>query len=312
MINNKDMSLIDWLTVLVAIMPPTKILVAGAGSGNGSYLHWAHSNKIKNLILIEGESRAYKRLTDTWKEQPPGWDFLNLVIDNGSGENEFYISNISNENGLIRPDALQCLWSNISISKKYNCKPTLLEELSIFTEDTQKDNWLFIDFFSTPDILKESINDSINVLLIRVVAIDDALFKSDRLSYLERLTEFGYKVIKTEPERHSGVELWLCVKDIQNKTKYLEAEKIRLNNEISTLTSEVAKSNKENKNKSEVISDLKKDMDDLHKKMEDLNVSNIQLRDIESKIDALFCEQRKFMQQSISALGQHITRLNKK
>ena len=67
-----------------------------------------------------------------------------------------------------------------------------------------------------------------------------------------------------------------------------------------------------NKNKSEVISDLKKDMDDLHKKMEDLNVSNIQLRDIESKIDALFCEQRKFMQQSISALGQHITRLNKK
>jgi hypothetical protein len=329
----------QWLTLLSHLYPVEHLTVVGAGMGSSPLLHWASEQNVTRADLIEGDAGQVEKLGARWKTRHPDWQCHQMVIHPGYEGSTFYLASHAGESGLIHPESLQALWPNLHCRDEQPCELHSLAEWSAerWAEQSgaQRGRWLSIGFFCDAEILAQCQQAfaATDVLFLRV-ALQPALPEGlTAPAWRAALKEAGFRIVHRESEHHPGIERWLCVRDHQQLAQSLQGEldetrhKLEQTHtwfmnrkrqaeegaeQLNALQAEhdalQAKYQEQAQRLGSKEAELKKVSEQLASQKQQSNATQQRIAQLERKLETLFSDQQRYIQQTTNALGQHVTR----
>lgn len=229
-LTEKSFSLLDWLSVLETILQPSKLLLVGAGDGQGELARYVSNMKSSSARLIEADEEQYAQLSSSSIFSDPRFSFKNTVVYQSQEDVNFYVASYRDESGLIPAEDMNYLWPNLkTLEKKQRNAESLQNLLEEFSAE-----WLFVDCFPAARLLESASNklDNVDVVLVRAVVEEkndvSAASENELNSGLDQISSvlgrFKFRNVMTEFGRHPRIAHVLYVKDIsvisKEKNKY--------------------------------------------------------------------------------------------
>ena len=238
--------LTTWLQFLRYFLPPSGILLIGAGTGSGSFVQMLRLMHQSNVILVEADDAQYLHLKRNLKPEET-WQVHNVLVSPHAETSTFYKAGNPSESGLIEPELLQNLWPNLKTIQKCCNLPTVsVEELLRSAEQTI--NWLFLDCLPAAKLLEQagSMLEQIDLLVLRVLIDEDvsSVNGETQADVQARLNAQGFRLVITEQERHPALAHVLYVRDpafMRTSGNMLQQELALAENERVTLIENLVK-----------------------------------------------------------------------
>ncbi|MDI3299782.1 MAG: hypothetical protein QJR04_00395 [Burkholderia multivorans] len=226
--------LLTWLDVLFFVLPPRGVLLAGAGTGNSSWVRWLKARHVSSVCLVEGNEHQYRHLqrqlhADSISQSPnrfSGWRPRQDVLSGTHDQVTFYEASNPAESGIVEPERLQELWPNLTIDRAVTRDAITLDSLH---EDTGLDaNWLLLDCLPAAELLRggEKLLSTLDLALVRVTTERHvAVTPPNNYDAVDTLMQrAGLTLVHLEPERHPALAHALYTRSAQKLAEKLEAE----------------------------------------------------------------------------------------
>lgn len=204
-----------WLEVLSAVFPPRGVVVVGAGTGQGPWVQWLRSRRVRQVCLVEGDETQYWHLQ---RHVPEGceWSLRRDVVAAQPGPTVFYRASNAVESGLIEPQRLRPLWPNLAQDAALEVEaPITLEAL--LADAGEQTNWLVLDCLPAAPLLEGAAArvSQLDVIAARVAASAQAGVDADALhpTVDAQLKSAGFVCVHTRAERHPALAHALYVRD---------------------------------------------------------------------------------------------------
>lgn len=219
-----------WLKYLRSIVPPSGIVLVGAGSGSGAWvqalIQWAHPN----TILVEAEETRYEHLKQAVR-QCNDWQLSKLLVVPDSERYVFYRASNPAESGIIDPEMASALWPNLKRTETITDKPSsTLQEL--LKENQETPNWVILDCFPAARLLKGAADMlwNIDVVIMRVPVHETGSLNLDLDSGEARawLSDCGFRPLTNQSELHPSVAHMLYIRDMHHLKKSTHLQMQRL------------------------------------------------------------------------------------
>ncbi len=154
-----------------ALFSPDAVVHLGAGTGQGPLHQWRQWQVPQSLVVdAQGGRMAWVK---DWAAQSPGRYSKVVTIGAEGPKASFNVASNPNESGLIDPENLTGLWSNLkrveSIAAECVGLDSLLAQADVAELQTSKTLWLLVDFFC-PAAFWAGANDTLSktsVLVLR-------------------------------------------------------------------------------------------------------------------------------------------------
>jgi len=299
--------------------PPGTVYILGAGSGNSKFIHCAHAKSSTDVVLIEGVKKKYQQLKGQWCSRVQGWQFENIVVSNGFGDNIFYNLSLTSESGLISASLLCHVWPKITTLSSKQCNLLTLQDVYELGHQ-ERGSWLILDYFISVKLLNADALKNVNVLVIRVPCCEDLPEEMNENVVVSAITDFGFKIAAKESNRDNKNEYWVCVRDVNNafvtlaeECRQAETDLIKVKDECQVLKNKTKALEAKVLELEKVETHLKSLIDTERKNKQKERIEREELfifkvNDLEERVCSLLQEQKNFIKQTTNALGQHITK----
>jgi len=132
-----------------ALFAPDAVVHLGAGTGQGPLHHWRQWQVPQSLLVeAQGSRMAW---TKAWVAQSPGRYAKTATVGGEGAKASFKVASNPNESGLLDPETLTGLWSNLkrveSLAADCVGLDNLLAQADTTALQTSKTLWLLVDFF---------------------------------------------------------------------------------------------------------------------------------------------------------------------
>jgi len=186
---------------LLQASPPPRIVVVGAGTGDGAALDCLRANGIREVLLVEADPDQFQELSRCPVE---GWNLTCDVVGPESGPVVFHGANLHSENGILDPGLLAGFWPGIVTTSRREREAITLSDLVV--REAVRPNWLLIDCLPVLPIVSASpeVLDFIDVLVARVVTTSRGMEpEGSALDVLRPyLEDRGFRMMSIEGSRH--------------------------------------------------------------------------------------------------------------
>lgn len=203
-----------WLDVLRATLPPTGVLLVGAGAGKGPWVQWLQSRGVASCTvpvhLVEGDEQRYRHLQGVSAGCTPWRD----VVAASAGGVTFHHASNPAESGLLPVQSLQKLWPNLGAVREAAINDaTTLDALH--AEAGGQVNWLMLDCLPAAALLQGGARllPQLDLVLIRVASDLPSDLLADRQAAEHLLHSAGLRCIHSQDERHPNLAHALYVRD---------------------------------------------------------------------------------------------------
>lgn len=216
--DHSTLTLSTCFDVLRRIVPPTGVLMIGAGTGLGTWVQLFKEWEQANCTLVEGDENQFQHLAKSIPERL-GWQLRNEIVGARDEATTFYRASNPAESGLLDPETLNNLWPNLRTTEACEIQSVdTLEEL--LTSSSSTTNWLLIDCLPAVDLLDGAANalDHVDLIAARALQESGGPHQAEAgLDALETLLQNqGFKRIAVEPERHPALCHAIYVRDAKN------------------------------------------------------------------------------------------------
>jgi hypothetical protein len=262
-------SLITWLDFLRSVVPPSGVVVVGAGFGSGPFIQLIIEWNQTNALLFEGNIAQFKHLQRNIGQQKT-LQLHNCVVVPYEGCFTFHHASNPAESGLIDPAHLHALWPFLHTLQSFN-DPNLVTLSRLLSESGSTYNWLVIDCLPAGELLF-SIEDKLqqlDILVIRVVLDKPDSFitaiqqgKGYHAALEPWLETQGFRCLVVKPERHPLIAHAVYVRDTGKQKAAFTQKHI----ENSSLYAENAALKQERDMLCEVVVTLKKEIEKLEER----------------------------------------------
>lgn len=156
------------MELLSRLIPPSGLILVGAGKGTGEWFRFLSGLDQTPVILAEGDPVSFKFL-ECLAESHPTWKIFNEVIAQETTDIGFHQTNDGCENSILDPDHLRVLWANLKTYRTLNRKSLTLENLLNLSPCDA--NWLLVDCLPAMPIIAGAGRglDSIDLIVARVI-----------------------------------------------------------------------------------------------------------------------------------------------
>lgn len=212
----KRPSMTSWLDVLRAVLPPSGVLLVGAGIGDGPWVQWLQSRGVASegvpVHLVEGDEQQYQHLQHSLRAHT-GWALRRGVVAASSGRVTFHRASNPAESGLLTPERLQQLWPHLDTEESIFEDAVTLDVLE--QEAEGKINWLVLDCLPAASLLQggAQLLAGLDVVLVRVAHDLPAELAADQQAVDELLRAVGLRCINVQAERHPAIAHALYTRD---------------------------------------------------------------------------------------------------
>jgi len=202
-----------WLDHLRLLLPPSGVVLVGAGTGAGEWVQRLQEWDIPNVTLVEADDAKFRHLQRAITERE-GWQLLKQVIARDTEAVTYFLASNAAESGLLEPESLRSLWPNIKTRQEQTREAIALAEL---LQDFPSASWLMLDCLLALPLIEGAAGqlDRIDVIAARVLFDETDLHERiDSLPVLQSyLHEHGYRLLTTEISRHPAIGHALFVRD---------------------------------------------------------------------------------------------------
>lgn len=223
--------ILPWLDHLKELLPPEGVVVVGAGVGTGPWVDWLKRQELRDVVLVEADEAKLRQLEEAVGDRET-WRVTGQVVGGETGSAVFYHASHGAESGLIDPESLRSVWSNIKTRRSEAKRAITLEDL--LKEGTTA-NWLLVNCLPARPILEGAgrILERVDVIVARVLLDDGVLPGSGNREDLTRYLEpFSFRCVAVESERHPALARALYVRDLQEVARKLRGEARRLKQRV--------------------------------------------------------------------------------
>lgn len=206
-----------WLDVLHAALPPSGLLLIGAGAGHGEWLQWLRSRSVASddfpVHLVEGDEIQYRYLQRNTADSA-NWTLWRDVIAADEGNATFYCKSNPAESGLLPANCLLALWPNLRDTRVITVENASTLD-ALHTEVGGRINWLFLDCLPAASLLQggRRLLAQLDVILVRVASNLTPELSTHREGIDELLNAAGLRHIHSQTERHPALSHALYVRD---------------------------------------------------------------------------------------------------
>lgn len=153
-----------------ALFAPDAVVHLGAGTGQGPLHQWRQWQVPLSLVVDAQENRM--AWAKDWVAQGPGHYSKAAAVGVDGAKASFKIASNPNESGLIDPEALKALWSNLKRIESFDTASVGLDGLLTQTDGgallKSSKLWLLVDFFC-PEAFWAGANDTLHKVCVVVV-----------------------------------------------------------------------------------------------------------------------------------------------
>jgi len=230
------MDLTSWLNHLHYLMPPTGMVIIGAGIGSlGKMLgEW----EVPVAHFIEADEKQIQRMEASLTGHTD-WHIYRALLWRTSAEISFYQASNPAESGILQPETLASLWPNLKTRDKESRQSTTLDSLLHDIQPQMAPNWLIVDCLPALSILQGAGKwlDTSEVIVARVI-LDDDIVPDEGASKPELdgfLQANGFRCIALQEERQPKVVSALYVREYKPQLDQLTQAKAALEQDKNSL-----------------------------------------------------------------------------
>jgi len=248
-----DQPLTRWLDFLHDLLPPSHIVLVGAGNGSSPWVQWLlqHADAAPTLLL-EADLAQYQLLKQRLAHQPEA-SCLNAVcglVAPQTGECDFYTASLAAESGLLSPARLSALWPDVQTMQVHPMSATSLQD--VFNDLTatvgfdDRHLWLMVDCLPAASLLRgaDALLPQLDVVLARVVLSQEtendtpARIEGGHLDEVSQVLQ-GMRQIALQTTRHPAIAYALFVRDYRAALHHLDLD-VRLKKAITSASKQIA------------------------------------------------------------------------
>lgn len=203
-----------WMRHLRLMIPPSGIVLVGAGDGSSEWMAFLSELHDIKCLLVEADRVKFKLLEGTAARQPT-WQICNEVISKDAGPINFHETSLPSENSPIAPEQLLELWPNLKLIQVQERQGITLDQLLNGT--VPEINWLLIDCLPAIPMIEgmENSLDLIDVINARVI-IPNTVFWPEYAN-LDLLKDFleskGFRFMAVDASRHPSIGHALFIRE---------------------------------------------------------------------------------------------------
>jgi len=294
---NDSQPIVPWLRHLSQIIPPSGMVLVGAGRGTSEWVEFLSGLPDTMSVLVEADSVNYKFL-ESMAPGHPSWRFYNEVISKEAGEIDFYETSISSENSLIDPDYLRGFWPNLTAHQITPRQAIALDGLLVDVEAS----WLFIDCLPALPIIEgaDACLGGIDVIVARVVlpATDERLHSASLQALQGSLEAQGFRLQAVEPSRHPALGHALFIRTDCFGNEGARKPLLHAEERIESLLEELARAEQQIEALTNEKSQAEQEAAERRIQLESLEKSNLELKERQQQMD----EEIAHAKQQIEAL----------
>lgn len=219
-------ALFTWLDMLGVMLPPTGVLLVGAGAGTGTWVRYLQEREISNVMLVEGGDQLFKQLKETVSPRH-GWNFDRQVVAQSAGTVDWYEASNLAESGLLEPESLRAFWPNLDTRKKTARPAITLHEL---LQSDPSPNWLMLDCLPAASLLRGGAQylNGVDVALVRVVSGSEVSATGAHVEEVDALLQVaGLRRIHSLSERHPALAHALYARDARHHVREQEQQLVQ-------------------------------------------------------------------------------------
>ncbi|WP_439114391.1 hypothetical protein [Hydrogenophaga sp.] len=235
-----EQAITPWLQHLSQLMPPTGVLLVGAGAGTGPWVQLLQTLAVPSATLVEADDTQFEHLQ---RSVPPrdGWRLRKQVVGPHTETVAYHQASNATESGLLEPESLRSLWPNLKTTHKQNRQAIALAELQ---QDTSPPaNWLLVDCLPALPIIQGAAQQlaAFDVIALRVLLsntqdtgrsndgnnthADTELTQTASANALHpALQALGFRCLAIETSRHPAIGHALFVRDTAALAQQLQQQ----------------------------------------------------------------------------------------
>jgi hypothetical protein len=222
-------------------MPACGIILIGAGTGTGPWVQYLRERNYPTVMLVEADGDLFQLLQRV-TSQHTQWQLNQQLVAPDNGPVIFHQASLSSENGLLQPELLRSLWSNLKTRSQQTLQPISLKRL---IHDGQSPvNWLLVDCLPALPIIESAgpALDSINVIMARVILDESSL--CDRTTHLvslqAALNDDHFRLLTIEPSRNHAVGYALFARNPESIIQTIHSHLTDSARELAAVKKELA------------------------------------------------------------------------
>ena len=232
-----EQAITPWLQLLSQLMPPTGVLLVGAGAGTGPWVQLLQTLAVPSVTLVEADDTQFEHLQRS-VPQRPGWRLRKQVVGPRTETVTYYQASNATESGLLAPDSLRSLWPNLKTTHKQTRQAIALAELQQDADPAA--NWLLLDCLPALPILQGAAQQlaGVDVIAVRVLlnasapeaeadssAITTITTRAAAADQLQpALQALGFRCLAIETSRHPALGHALFVRDTAAQASQLQCQ----------------------------------------------------------------------------------------
>lgn len=198
-------SIISWLDFLRQFVPPTGLVLIGAGTGINPWVQYLQDRDYPTVVLVEADEFKFEQLKRVTSQQGE-WGLRNQLIAPHEGLAVFHLASHSGESGLLKPESLRALWPNLTTRNEQTLQAITLKYLLLGISSPT--NWMIVDCLPALPIIEGAGNafDGVNVIVARVLHGESTqVYEKASLASLQAALEgCGFRILSLETSRHPG------------------------------------------------------------------------------------------------------------
>jgi len=233
-----EQAIAPWLQLLSQLMPPTGVLLVGAGNGAGPWVQLLQTLDVPSATLVEADDTQFEHLQRS-VPQRPGWRLRKQVVGPRTETVTYYQASNAFESGLLAPESLRSLWPNLKTAHKQTRQAIALAELQQDADPAA--NWLLLDCLPALPILQGAAQQlaGVDVIAVRVLlnaSAPEAEADSSAITTITTITTsaaaadqlqpalqaLGFRCLAIETSRHPALGHALFVRDTAAQASQLQ------------------------------------------------------------------------------------------
>jgi len=228
-----EQAITPWLQLLSQLMPPTGVLLVGAGAGTGPWVQLLQTLAVPSATLVEADDTQFEHLQRS-VPQRDGWRLRKQVVGPRTETVTYYQASNAFESGLLAPESLRSLWPNLKTTHKQTRQAIALAELQQDADPAA--NWLLLDCLPALPIIQGAAQQlaGVDVIAVRVLlnesapeaeADSSAITISAAADQLQpALQALGFRYLAIETSRHPALGHALFVRDTAAQASQLQRQ----------------------------------------------------------------------------------------
>ena len=208
----QPLPLTAWLNVLAATLPPTGIVLVGAGHGTGALVQWLAHTTWPSAV-VEGDATQHPHLQHL-AEARAHLQVLREVVAPSPAPALFHHYSNPAENGLLALEPLQKLWPQLSHAGSAWVEDPITVDQLVATHLPQT-NWLILDCNASAELLQGAA---------QVLPQLDVLICRQSTTETHMPAAAGLRLICHLPGRHPSIGHSIWVRDVAHETQTRQQE----------------------------------------------------------------------------------------